>query len=72
MVMVISGLTRKTPKPAGMEEGRKWMKNIVGEFLNLIEPDSASPIVFANQEATNLKRCLLLKLSWIARNLPSR
>jgi hypothetical protein len=32
--LVISGLSSKTPKPVGLDEGRKWVKNIVGEFLN--------------------------------------
>ena len=47
--LVISGLSSKSPKPAGLDEGRKWVKNIVGEFLNSIEPESAAHIVFANQ-----------------------
>jgi hypothetical protein len=47
--LVISGLIFNTPKPDGVEEGRRWMKNIVGDFLNLIETNMVLNIVFANQ-----------------------
>jgi hypothetical protein len=44
--IIITGLTSKVPMPANLEERKKWQKEIVGEILNQILPDSAEQISF--------------------------
>ena len=51
--MVISGLTSKVVKPSGREEARKWLKDIVAEVLNFIEPVISSEIIFVSQGRSN-------------------
>ena len=51
--MMISGMISKTPRPVGREEAKKWLKDIVSEILNAIEPGSASEIIFVSQGRSN-------------------
>ena len=51
--MVMSGLTTRVVKPSGRDEARVWLKNIVAEVLNSIEPGIASEIIFVSQGRSN-------------------
>ena len=43
--IIVTGLTSKNPIPEGIEEKKKWIKNLVGEVLNQIETGSSDQIL---------------------------
>ena len=47
--MVISGLSSKTPKPVGRDETNKWLKEMVANVLDSIEPGISGEIIFVTQ-----------------------
>jgi hypothetical protein len=51
--MIISGLSRRIPKPTGNVEIRTWLKNIVSDTLEAIEPGSSKDIIFVAQGRSN-------------------
>jgi hypothetical protein len=51
--MIISGMVSKTPRPAGREEARKWLREIVTEVLEDIEKGSSKEIIFISQRRSN-------------------
>ena len=53
--IVISGLSSKTPRPAGRDEVKVWLKDMVSEVLESIEPGSSSEIIFVAQGRSNNK-----------------
>ncbi len=53
--IIISGLSSKAPRPAGKEEVKVWLKEMVSEVLDSIEPGSSSEIIFVNQGRSNNK-----------------
>jgi hypothetical protein len=50
---MISGMTSKVPKPTGKEEIKQWLKNIVADVLDSIEPGVSSRITFVSQGRSN-------------------
>jgi hypothetical protein len=55
-----------------LDERRKWVKNIVGEFLNSIEPESAAHIVFANQGNNKSREIPIAEVKMYSRELALR
>jgi hypothetical protein len=53
--LMMSGLSSKIPKPTGKDETRKWLKDIVSEVLNVIEPGISSEIIFVSQGRSSNK-----------------
>ncbi len=51
--MIISGMVSKTPRPAGREEARKWLREIVTDILEDIEKGSSKEIIFISQGRSN-------------------
>ena len=43
--IVISGLTSRIPMPSGLEERKKWLKDLVGAVLDQVEENSSSHVV---------------------------
>ena len=43
--IVVTGLTSRIPRPVGVEEGKKWLKDLVGDVLNQVEVGSSNHIL---------------------------
>ena len=50
---MISGMISKVPRPSGKDEIKTWLRDIVAEVLNSIEPGSSSEIIFVSQGRSN-------------------
>ena len=46
--IVVTGLTSNAAMPTGLEEGKKWIDDLVGAALNEIVPESSDKIQFTN------------------------
>ena len=51
--IMISGMISKIPRPSGKEDIKTWLKDIVSEVLNSIEPGISSEIIFVSQGRSN-------------------
>jgi hypothetical protein len=51
--MIISGLSSRIPKPTGNVEIPTWLKNMVSDTLEAIEPGSSKEIIFVAQGRSN-------------------
>ena len=67
--IVITGLTSKVPKPNKPDERKTWLRNIVGEILNKIVPESATHIVFTTQGSKNAREIPLVEVKLDNREL---
>ena len=70
--MIISGLTCRVPKPIGAEEARKWLKNIVSEVLDKIEPGISSEIVFVTQGRSRDREVPLAEVRMKSKEIATR
>ena len=70
--MLISVGTSKTPRAVGREEVRKWLKDIVSETLNAIEPGSASEIIFVSQGRSNNRDIPLAEVRLSSKEIAKR
>ena len=43
--IIVTGLTSRVPRPVGVEEGKKWLKDLVGDVLNQVEVGSSNHIL---------------------------
>ena len=46
--VVVTGLTSTTTMPTGLDEGKRWINDLVGAALNEIVPESSEKIQFVN------------------------
>jgi hypothetical protein len=60
--IVISGLSSKTPRPAGRDEVKVWLRDMVSEVLESNEPGSSSEIIFVAQGRSNSKDIPLVEV----------
>ncbi len=60
--MIISVMVSKTPRPAGREEARKWLRDIVTEVLEDIEKGLSKKIIFVSQGRSNNKNIPLAEV----------
>ena len=47
--IIITGLTSSTPAPSAFEERKKWLREVVINLLNKIDPELGNNIAFINQ-----------------------
>ena len=67
--IIITGLNSKIPMPKQTEEKQKWLKDIVGEILNKIEPGSSSHIIFTSLGSRNQRFIPLVEVKLDSREL---
>ena len=67
--LIVSGLTNKTPRPTNTEDRKKWIDDMIGGALNLIEPNSGAHIVSANQGNNKSKDIPLFEIKMDSKEL---
>ena len=70
--MIISGMVSKTPRPAGREEARKWLRDIVTEVLEDIEKGSSKEIIFISQGRSNNRNIPLAEVRLSSKEVSKR
>jgi hypothetical protein len=70
--LMTSGMIRKVPKPMGKDEIRKWLKDIVSDILNSIEPGVSSEITFVSQGHSNSRDIPLAEVRISSREIALR
>jgi hypothetical protein len=69
---MILGMTSKTPKPTGREEIKQWLKNIVADVLDSIEPGVSSQITFVSQGRSNNRDMPLAEVKMTSKEVAIR